>query len=83
MFRLNLGGMIVGPESLPAPSQVLATQRRAYWTQFADTGSPNGGGTPAWSTASSAQLQLLVAPRPSVESVADCSSRHKCAFWAG
>lgn len=81
LFNLNLGGSIVGPASLAAPSQVLAARMRDYWTQFARSGNPNTRGEPEWKTLSNGQVLSLNAPSPSSRSLADYRARHQCAFW--
>jgi para-nitrobenzyl esterase len=81
LFNLNLGGSVVGPSSLPAPSQALATTMRAYWTRFASSGNPNSADQPEWRPISDGQVQSLVAPVPSALSLAGFSAQHHCDFW--
>lgn len=81
LVNLNLGGSIVGPSSLSAPSQVLAARMREYWTRFAHSGNPNSRGEAEWKPVSAGQVLSLIAPSPSARSIADYRAEHQCAFW--
>jgi para-nitrobenzyl esterase len=65
------------------PAQfALSAQMMGYWTRFAATGNPNGGGAPHWPRfrPASPRIQGLVpagtVPRP------DFAAEHHCGFWA-
>ncbi|MGH7437849.1 MAG: carboxylesterase/lipase family protein [Polyangiaceae bacterium] len=64
------------------PSAALAKDMKAYWTQFAATGSPNGAGTsvmwPQYATAT--DENLVLADPPMAGSQLDMSN---CDFWDG
>lgn len=81
LFNLNLDGPPVGPGSLPAPSQALASRMREYWTQFARSGNPNSVGAPEWRPISARQVQTLTTPSPNGQSLGGYRARHQCAFW--
>jgi para-nitrobenzyl esterase len=81
LFNLNSGNATIGPSSLPAPSQQLASTVRQYWTKFARLGNPNLSGAADWRELSEARVQLLIPPVPTSESSADFFARHKCGFW--
>lgn len=56
----------------------------SYWTRFAATGNPNGGGTPYWPrfTQGSQQIQELIPGATAPEPATTFSAYHQCAFWA-
>jgi para-nitrobenzyl esterase len=68
----------------------LSDQIIAYWTRFAATGSPNGGGGadqaashwPRYS-ATRADIQELLPDATAPESSASFGAAHNCAFWSG
>jgi para-nitrobenzyl esterase len=43
VFGTNLGGRTIGDEERPTSQAMMG-----YWTRFAATGDPNGGGAPTW-----------------------------------
>ena len=55
-----------------------------YWTRFAATGNPNGGGAPNWPAfgGGQPQLQELVPKATAPEAEAVFATAHQCAFWA-
>jgi para-nitrobenzyl esterase len=63
---------------LTTPQHELSDQMTKYWTTFAHTGDPNGGGSPAWNRFSRDAVQSLNSDgiRP-----ADLSREHHCGFW--
>jgi para-nitrobenzyl esterase len=70
-----------GAPPLNADQQQLANAMTRYWTRFADTGTPNGSGTPNWPAYTSANdlYMSLQPPTPTVTS--GFAADHKCAFW--
>jgi para-nitrobenzyl esterase len=40
-------------------SRTIAAAEKAYWTDFAKTGDPNGGGRPKWPACTAASDELL------------------------
>ena len=71
-----------------AAQLALSNQMIAYWTRFAATGSPDGGGSgralPYWPRFSGIRpdVQELVPGASAPESSAQFAAAHKCAFWA-
>jgi para-nitrobenzyl esterase len=66
---------------LNATQRQLADAMVGYWTRFAGSGNPNGGGAvqwPGYTTANDLFLSLKP-PAPVVE--AGFATDHKCAFW--
>ena len=62
----------------------LSAQMMGYWTRFAATGNPNGGGAPNWPAfgGGQPQLQELVPKATAPEAEAVFAKAHQCAFWA-
>jgi len=62
----------------------LSAQMMGYWTRFAATGNPNGGGAPNWPAFGGAkpQIQELIPKATAPESEAAFAGAHQCAFWA-
>jgi para-nitrobenzyl esterase len=82
LFNLNFGGPTIGPSSLQADSQSLASTMRKYWTGFARLGNPNVAGAPDWPSLLQGAVLWLKLPAFTPESIANYGIRHKCAFWA-
>ena len=55
-----------------------------YWTRFAATGNPNGGGAPHWPGfgGGQPQIQELVPRATAPKAEAVFADAHQCAFWA-
>jgi para-nitrobenzyl esterase len=72
----------VSAPQLNATQSSLSLAMQKYWTQFAKSGNPNGGGLPTWPayTAATDQAQSLVGSAPLTEST--FAADHKCSFWA-
>jgi para-nitrobenzyl esterase len=68
------------PSTLSSAEQELAATMKAYWTNFAQNGNPNGG-QPNWSPLSilADNVQSLTPPTPQVEF--NLSEEHNCTFW--
>ncbi|WP_326561888.1 carboxylesterase/lipase family protein [Micromonospora sp. NBC_01796] len=56
----------------------LAEQMIGYWTRFAHTGNPNGGGAPYWSEFSGERVQSLA---PGAVGPVDFGRAHRYDFW--
>ncbi|MDN5853874.1 MAG: carboxylesterase family protein [Actinomycetia bacterium] len=79
LFNLN---NVDHPTTLNPAQQRLASAMRAYWTNFAKRGSPNGSGTPSWPRFddTTGAVQSLVPSGPRTET--DFAAEHKCDFWS-
>ncbi|HYK31950.1 MAG TPA: carboxylesterase family protein [Streptosporangiaceae bacterium] len=66
------------------PAQLaLSNQFIGYWTRFAASGNPNGGGAPVWPRFAFAKqrIQELIPSAIAPETGAKFSTFHKCSFW--
>jgi para-nitrobenzyl esterase len=74
-------GLNLTQTPLNAAQQKLSDQMVRYWTEFAESGSPNGDDRPFWSRFDRRRqvMQSLNTPGPVPES--DFATAHKCAFW--
>jgi para-nitrobenzyl esterase len=59
----------------------LSDKMVGYWTEFAESGNPNGIGTPHWPRFHRDRqvMQSFVPPTPTTET--NFATVHKCAFW--
>jgi para-nitrobenzyl esterase len=60
----------------------LSAQMMGYWTRFAATGNPNGGGAPYWPRFSSARQQIQELVPGATAPQTGFPAEHHCAFWA-
>ncbi|MDN3353489.1 carboxylesterase family protein [Actinomadura sp. DC4] len=60
---------------LTAAQRRLSDQMIGYWTRFARTGNPNGGGAPGWRTFDGNDVQPLGGERRNF------ADEHRCGFW--
>ncbi|GAA4492262.1 carboxylesterase family protein [Actinoallomurus oryzae] len=63
---------------LNAGQRRLSEQMIRYWTNFAHTGDPNGGGTTAWPRFAGTNVRSLTTGG---DAQADLSTEHRCGFW--
>jgi para-nitrobenzyl esterase len=61
--------------------QQLSDMMVGYWTEFAESGNPNGNGSPHWARFHRDRqvMQSFVPPTPTTES--NFATVHQCAFW--
>jgi para-nitrobenzyl esterase len=66
---------------LNASQRQLSDKMVSYWTEFAESGNPNGNGSPHWPRFHRDRqvMQSLVPPTPATET--NFATAHKCAFW--
>jgi para-nitrobenzyl esterase len=71
----------LGHAPLSDEEESLAAAMVRYWTQFAQSATPNSPATPFWPgyTVANDTYQSLVPPTPEPE--AGFAADHKCAFW--
>jgi para-nitrobenzyl esterase len=62
--------------------QALADAMVGYWTTFAKSGDPNGGGRPAWDAYSTATDTLLSLAPAAIQPTTAFAGDHKCGVWA-
>ena len=77
LFALN---KVDYPARLSPTQQRLASTMRAYWTNFAKRGSPNGFGTALWPRFDGGRVQSLVPSGPRTGT--DFGAEHQCDFWS-
>jgi para-nitrobenzyl esterase len=67
-------------KELTSDEQALKATMVKYWTQFAKTGDPNGGGNPMWPayTTASDSILTLDAPAANVKVTTGFKADHKC-----
>jgi para-nitrobenzyl esterase len=64
-----------------SPTNVaLSTTMRAYFTNFARTGDPNGPGLPVWTPVASSPRTVLNLATP-LQPNFDAFAEHRCGFW--
>lgn len=80
LFTIDLPGVEV---TLSPDQEALSGIMIGYWSNFARTGDPNGGGLPEWRafTPGDPSAQSL-APGPEGIGPVDYGAEHQCAFWA-
>jgi para-nitrobenzyl esterase len=74
-------GFNLSQTPLNANQQQLSDKMVGYWTEFAESGNPNGSGSPHWPRFHrERQVMLsLVPPTPTTET--NFATAHQCAFW--
>ncbi len=73
---------IDGTPPMTDAQKALGKQMRAYWADFARTGTPDGKGLPAWPTfAPSKGGPVESLNTPASKAVTDFATAHQCAFW--
>jgi para-nitrobenzyl esterase len=76
-------GLNLPQTPLNASQRQLSDKMVGYWTEFAESGNPNGNGAPHWPRFHRDRqvMQSFVPPTPATETNFD--TVHKCAFWDG
>jgi para-nitrobenzyl esterase len=79
-YLFDLGGKHF---ALRPDQEALGHTMILYWTNFAATGDPNGGGTPAWKPISGPgdPTGLALAPGENGIRTVDLSAEHHCDLW--
>jgi para-nitrobenzyl esterase len=52
-----------------------------YWTEFAESGNPNGNGSPHWPRFHRDRQVMQSLNTPTVTTETNFATDHKCAFW--
>ena len=80
---VNLDQVTGQPRELNATESKLSDQIVAAWTNFANTGNPNGSGNSPWPkfTADDGGQYFVEDIPPSTKSVAQFRADYKCDFW--
>ncbi|MFI7586764.1 carboxylesterase/lipase family protein [Spongisporangium articulatum] len=83
LFYLMDKALALPTPILNAKQKALSRQMIGYWTTFARTGDPNGGGRPTWPQASSGNLLKLTTQGagPAPSSLAAFAADHRCDAW--
>ncbi|MEV5748269.1 carboxylesterase/lipase family protein [Actinoallomurus sp. NPDC052308] len=67
---------------LSTAQRLLSDRMIGYWTRFARTGDPNGGGAPTWApTLPGAERVLSLASGSGGIRPVDLAREHRCGFW--
>ncbi|MBV9446147.1 MAG: carboxylesterase family protein [Streptosporangiaceae bacterium] len=69
------------PPFTPAQA-ALSVQMMKYWTRFAATGNPNGGGGPFWPAFTTTRQQVQELIPAGIAPTTSFGADHQCAFWA-
>jgi para-nitrobenzyl esterase len=74
-------GLNLPQTPLNANQQQLSDKIVGYWTEFAESGNPNGNDSPHWPRFHRERqvMQSLVPPTPATET--NFATAHNCAFW--
>ena len=59
----------------------LSAQMMKYWSRFAATGNPNGGGAAYWPSFGPAHQQVEELTSTGIASETSFGASHQCAFW--
>ena len=78
LFDSELRG---GHAPLTADEESLAAAMVGYWTQFAETGSPNRSGLPQWPAYTAANDTYMRLHPPTPAPTTGFAADHHCAFW--
>ncbi len=60
----------------------LSVQMMKYWSRFAATGNPNGGGAPYWPAFDPARQRIEELTSTGIAPETSFGAYHRCAFWA-
>jgi para-nitrobenzyl esterase len=74
-------GLRLPQTPLNANQQQLSDKMVGHWTEFANSGNPNGSGSPQWPQFHRDRqvMQSFVPPTPTTET--NFATAHQCAFW--
>ena len=74
-------GLKLAQTPLNASQLKLSDKMVDYWTEFAESGNPNGIGTPHWPRFHRDRQVMLSLNTPTPATETNFATDHKCAFW--
>jgi len=74
-------GLKLPQTPLNASQQQLSDKMVGYWTEFAESGNPNGDGSPHWPRFHRERQVMLSLNTPTPTTETNFATFHKCAFW--
>jgi para-nitrobenzyl esterase len=77
----SIVGLKLPQTPLNASQLQLSDKMVGYWTEFAESGNPNGNGSPHWPRFHRDRQVMQSLNTPTVTTETNFATDHKCAFW--